>query len=348
MTRHRFILSSTLGILCFGFASSAYATDVAIQAQVFGGYYQTLSPDNLGSFEVTRAQLDSYFDLTSNAHARVMLETFRSASEQSLFGLDGNSMATRLKLGLVEGRGELASVNWMLRAGLIPDTWIDTLETLYPLRGLSPLMSESMQLVDTGDLGAELKLALLDELLELRVSATNGEGRRQVELNEGKNLSAVLAVNTELTETSKLKGLLFYRDGSSTAANIANHRLGSAVQLSHHRFGLGIEAMQTQGLNGRGSIEALGLGGYAYGDLIPTWLGLAASFSQLTSDDSDTALDLSTAVYSDFGAHPQPGKSLRVYAGYRRNQRASLSGNLESTTEDSVFIQFSIQGGSNL
>jgi len=219
-------------------------------------------------------------------------------------------------------------INILIRAGMIPDVWIETLERAYPLRGFAPTAAERSGFFDTSDLGVAVITQIFGDLLELRLAFTNGEGRNQIEQNEGKNTEALLIVRPlrfdMLGETTKL-GLYFgYRDGSLGASSARNHRIGGGMTLTHPHYGLGLEYVRALGANSRASLEADMLGVWAHGAIIKQWLGLFARYDRFNTDvdlDDSVSQLIAGGLYTDLlpvNDKEEVVRKLRFYLTYTR------------------------------
>ena len=256
--------------------------------QVFLGHgtHHTASED-FNAFELRRAEAGLGFAHAAGYAAMVNLEAVRSAGPQSLFGIDQDSLVVRVKHAFGQAEGALGPVAWQARAGLVPDVWVEAVETRFDLRSLTPVLAEAGGFFSASDLGVGGRARALDGALELRLGLTNGEGRNQRELNAGKNLTAALAVDPLRLaglRHSRLHLNLGLRDGSVGPSSQADRRVMAAVTGRHRQWFGGGEWVRATGYGGRGDLEAQGLGGWLNGPVWGDWLGLALAWQRWTPD----------------------------------------------------------------
>lgn len=287
---------------------SAQKARLLLSAEVFSGLnYVNTQAEDFNSFELTRGEagLDLRWE---NYGGELRMEAVRSAGPQSLLGVDGDSLLMRVKRAWGFGRFDLKFMAVEVRGGLINDSWIDSVQFIYDLRGATATLGERGLFYDTSDLGGEALLDVMDGLVRVRVSATNGEGRNQREQNSGKNTTAVLVVRPLQFkwrgDLTSLNLLASYRDGSAGAASARNHRLAGALIMASSSMGAGFEIIRAQGYLGRAELEAQGLGAWANVSILRPYLGVMARFDQLAPDTNDRdnfQRMLTLGLYSDLG-----------------------------------------------
>ncbi|MEL6179432.1 MAG: hypothetical protein AAFS10_10785 [Myxococcota bacterium] len=296
--------------------------DIDLEAQMFSGYrYEDTSAEDFNAFDITRAELGTWLRFNPHLGGEMRIEAIRSAGPQSLLGVDGDSLVLRVKRAWAYTRTKAGPVLLDVRAGLIPDPWVDTLEMGYDLRGISPTAGELSLFFDTSDLGASLIVQLFDGLAQLQVAATNGEGRNQAEQNNGKNTTAVLSVSPLRL---KLKGeeavltlLGFYRDGSIGVGKVRSNRLGGGVTFVSAYGWAGAEYIQADGVFGREQTGSA-LAAWANVPILANWLGVVGRYDLINTDtdaNDATRTILSGGLYSDLvypGRPPDPTR-FRIY-----------------------------------
>lgn len=308
---------------------------LTVEAEVFGGL--GVVPDaDFSEFDVHRVELGA----TGRAGiggAEVRVEAIRTAVGDSLLGLDGNSLALRVKRAFGFAEGMLGPVHLEGRLGLIADPWIEALESHYDFRGLAPLTSESGHFFDTSDAGLGLVITgpstgRLARALRLSVAFTNGEGRNETERNAGKNTTLVLSLQPEvatlLGAPLHVGAHFVFRDGSAGTGEARNNRLGVGVTARHPRAELGLEWIQAEGYGGLGTRNASGLGVWAGGQILPTWLGAVVRYETINPDtdlDDTSRSTLSAALFTDLGTALDHGPEattgrLRLHAGLQQVQ----------------------------
>lgn len=274
-------------------------------------------------FALERTELGGGFVWQRSLAALVRLEAVRSASPQSAFGIDRNSVMPRFRLAYASWspRATLlgASVDASLRGGLIPEPWLERIEGAAQTRGLLALASERSGALSTSDVGLALDLRVAD-VLSLNVSFVNGEGKTEVEQNPGKNVQAILSATPLRLLLFDYQGALALhagvRDGSVGVASARDQRALGAVTWSHPLFHLGAEAVYAIGLGGRADRELLITGAWGDVPIVPGWLHAVARGDhtrdlQVGAADAG-ASELLAGLFSDFGwSHGRAASELR-------------------------------------
>lgn len=281
--------------------------ELRLGAEVFSGFvFTNTEAEDFNEFDLTRAEIGADLDWGEHFGGEVRLEAIRSAGPQSLLGVDGDSLVLRVKRAWGKAGVKLGPVAADGRLGLIPDPWIDALQGGYDILGASQTLSERGLFFDTSDLGAQVRASAFDELVELRVAVTNGEGRNQREQNEGKNTTLVVAVrpyNFQLGGGEAVTALLFsYRDGSVGVGTARNHRLAAGLTFTSPLANLGVEFVQAEGYLGQDDLNAEGFGLWANAHVWTPWIGLLLRLDHLSpdSDDADnTQRQITAGLYSD-------------------------------------------------
>ena len=316
--------------------------DVDLEAQMFAGYrFEDTEAEDFNEFALTRAELGAWLRFNPHLGGELRVEAIRSAGPQSLIGVDGDSLVLRAKRAWAYARVKADPVIIDLRAGLIPDPWIDTLEMSYDLRGISPTAGELTTFFDTSDLGASAIVDLKQGLARLQVAATNGEGRNQAEQNTGKNTTAVLSVQPlRLTlggEPAALTLLAFYRDGSVGVGKARSNRVGGGVTFTSVYGWAGAEYMRADGVLGRDQ-QGEALAAWFNAPVWANWVGLVGRFDQfsLNSEADDAARTIiSGGIYSDLvypGRPPDPTR-FRVYLIGQREDAGADAGPVPGAPE---------------
>lgn len=310
--------------------AAAFRPWARVEAELIGGLMVAPS-ESWSAFEIERAELGLRTEPIAWAGAELRLESVRSASGGSLLGVDGNSMVVRVKRAQAYVHGELGPVHLEGRVGMIQDIWIEALEGQTSLRGFSPLTAESGDFFDTSDAGGSLVLKTGPQLLggdafRLALSLTNGEGRRDSERNRGKNITAVLSIQPVVAVLAGaplrvgLHGA--FRDGSAGTLSTRNHRQALALTANHERFEVGGEWIRAQGHGGDGTVTASGVGVWAMGQLIPTWLGAVVRYDNVNLDvniEDAHRRSIQAALFTDVGLRARRDAtvsgSLRFFLG---------------------------------
>ncbi len=332
-----------------------------LQAESFGGgSYRASGDADFNEFELGRAEVGAGFREVGLGGFVLNLEFIRSASAESLFGVDGNSLIARAKHAFAFADPDLGPGKLRVAVGLIHDPWISTLEAGYRIRAMRPTASESSGLFDTSDLGASLDYSLWDGLGEVTVAWTNGEGRNQNETNTGKNATIVASIrplHTKLLGSDAILGAHFiWRDGSVGQGFLPNHRLGGALTWTHRRFEVGAEIILADG-SARRDVPSQLASAWADVDIVDQWLGVFAAFDShnLNTDlDEASKLGISAGIYTDLIARkdafswrnsdaPQAGlQRLRLALHGRTDSYESQAGALEGVPGLSDIYQINL------
>jgi hypothetical protein len=294
-----------------------------VEAEVFASFDHTSTENSeLSTFEARRAELGTRW-LAGGSHwgGELRVEGVRSAGTESLNGIDGNSMVLRMKRAWAFGRlAPFESLGLELRAGLVPDPWIETLEADYDLRALSATSGEAAELVSPADAGASVRVDALDRRVRLSVTVSNGEGYRETELNTGKDTTLVLSVEplrfSLFGSPARVGVHLGWRDGSTGAARLPAGRLLAGLAFVSARLSGGAEYLYADGAHGR-EVHADALGVWTEGVVLPGWLGLAARFDRhqadVDLDDSFRERWTMGVVSSPFGRGSRRDDRLRTW-----------------------------------
>lgn len=308
----------------------AFEPSFRLESELIGGFgFDTKRSHS--EFELDRAELGLRFDVNRYAGAEIRIEAFRSAAPGSLLGLDGNSLALRIKRAQGVVGFELEHFRLQGRLGVTQDLWVETLEGQYDFRGMSPLMAEWSGFYDTSDVGGSVRLTsggswLGGDALQLGVSLTNGEGRRESERNSGKDLSVVASVQPVVTHwlgaPLRVGVHAMVRDGSLGVGNAKDHRRAVSLTVNHPRVEAGWEWSKAIGFLGDSTRNASGHGVWAGGQIIESWLGLSARYDRLRPDhrvDDQVKSQWQAALFTDLGTRlPQANASggrVRIFAG---------------------------------
>jgi hypothetical protein len=318
--------------------------------QLFAGVDAPLSPARervWPRFVIERIELGGGIVWQRALEGVVRLEGIRSASPQSVFGIDRNSLLPRFRLAFAGARPtfSLAGVEFVVsgRIGLIPEPWLERLEGQGSLRGLVALPSERAGLLGTSDLGASAGVQIAGGLIDVVVTVTNGEGKNEVELNPGKNLMALVS-STPLRvdvfdEPLAVSVAGAWRDGSVGVSSTRDHRGLLALTASHPWFHIGAEGVWALGVDGRGDREVVGGGAWADAPLWPGVLGAVVRADLLhdvvASSTGATTTDVLAGVFTDFGHTELEG---RRQGSVLRRLRLYLTGGMRTTTGDATVV----------
>jgi hypothetical protein len=297
-----------------------------VGAQLFTGFDGTVvgtSPDVvLPAFRLDRAEFGGGGTWHRMVDGVLRFETIRSAQPQSAFGIDGNSLLPRLKLGYGSAQTSTTisdvDIAVGLRAGLVPEPWLEMVERHSGQRGLAPLPSERSALLATSDLGATLHLDVAKGLVDARVGLLNGEGKTDLERNASKDIvgvveSAPFAIDVFGAPLSF--GLLAGgRWGTRGTGDVVHHRVLGALFASHPSLHVVVEAGLGQGFALRGGAQPASFGVLVDAEPLPTWLGVVARYETASVDlttQSSLQHHILAGVFTSLGANPGDASFLR-------------------------------------
>jgi hypothetical protein len=345
-------------------ATNVPGDELSLEAQLFARYGSTgTDGESLDAFTLDRAELGAMYRFGAWG-AELRMEAIRSSGPQSVMGIDGDSLLMRLKRGWGYGRFSLAADHQVeVRAGLIPDAYKELLENDYDLRGLAPTMTERAGFFDTADLGAMVGYDGFDRRIRARFEVANGEGRNQVERNDGKNTTFALTVTPVAIRVHRgplrisLHGAV--RDGSVGVGSARNHRIAAGLTFVGPCPRAGFEFVRAAGYAGRGEQVARGWGVWANSYFATHWIGGAVRHDSVAADvdvvdgtvrRTTIALysDLAGAVTSEVSTRPPLGLGfnlVRLYAAveldrFQENAGALPgSGGVADTTRYMLMLQ---------
>ncbi len=258
---------------------------IAVDAEIYaGGAWESTPDERATAFDLDRGEVGTRLAYGDSLLAELRLETVRAVADP---------MATDPSDGALLVRGKRAWLAWRdrplrrtlveVRGGLIPDPWIEAIESGYELRALRPTLGEASGLLDTSDLGFAAVIAARSARLQLTV--TNGEGHTQVEQNRSKNVSAILSVRApRIARALDIAAHVYARDGSVGADAGRNHRAGIAVTVDGPRHGGGMEFLAAWGAGGDPGVKSSSAAWWGYATITDK-AGLAARLDVLTSQD---------------------------------------------------------------
>ncbi len=201
-------------------------------------------------FELTRVHAwlgASYGD----AHARVLLEAVRSASEGALLGVGGDSFVMRVREAYV-GYRLFQYVD--VRAGLLPTLTIPVVERSWGMRPVNPSAIERAGLASPADLGATIVGSLPKGFGWVGVGGYNGEGYFRPELNRGKNIEIAAEIHPIAVVQAAAPLAVFgsYMSGSNGTGSARANRIhaGAAWQGDVVRGGVAFTYALGVGANG--------------------------------------------------------------------------------------------------
>ena len=306
---------------------------VRLAGQLFAGWRGTYTDaDDDNEFEVDRAEVGLGVAWGQRAGLALRSEAVRSATPGSVLGVDGDSLVLRAKHAFGWGRAQRGRLSGEVRLGLVPEPWLEAVEAGYDLRGLAPLLAERARLYDSADLGLVVRGALGSQAT-VALSALNGEGRNQLEQNDGKNLGVVAGVRAARLRLWGGEALLWAhggaRLGGTGAGNARAHRVAGALTMLSPRLAAGAELVHATGVDGAADRQALVVGGWARVAALP-WAGAMLRYDRSDVDtEADDAVvhSFSAGLYADL-VERRAGQELRVFAAWQRERFGANAGAL--------------------
>ncbi len=304
------------------------------------------------AFVLERAELGGSFRALPWFEGALRLEAIRSAGAQSAFGIDGNSLLPRFTYawgGLAPSFSLFGvPVTSTLRAGLVPEPWLERLEPFLSTRALGPQSAEEAALLDASDLGANAGLTLLDGLIAVDLSVRNGEGKHEIELNLDKDVAAVLSSTAAVSlmdEQLMVTTQVMARHGTRGVTSAPEERAALGAGVAHpgfHAVGEIVWARGDEGDVDRDRVLVAAVGDVTF---LPRWLGAVARGSLDLTEvklPQTTSYGASIALFSDLG-HDGKGtlprmRALGGVAGTWAEPHAALAGIPAANTELRVFL----------
>ncbi len=336
----------------------------AVTGDLVGGAAGTFVPgaDPGLAFTLERAEVGGTLEAAPLAQAALRLEAMRSAGAHSAFGIDGNSLLLRVKhaWGAVTPAFQVAEVPVALtvRAGLVPEPWLERLEPMLGTRALGPVPSERAALLDASDLGVSARATVDVGLVALELSVRNGEGLRELELNVEKDVVALVSSTVPFEaagEAWDVSVALMGRHGSRGVAGIDEERVGVALGGGHRLGRIGSELLWARGDEGRAERDRVLAAAFGDAMVVERWLGVVAR-GQL--DVTDVALADSLAasaavgLFSDLGLAAEGAvrrmRILVALGGSWTQQNAGLAGVPAASSQVQVLLLLEAQGAACL
>lgn len=258
---------------------------IAVDAEIYAGGAWERSDAGTGSaFELERGEVGTRLAYGDRLRAELRLETVRSLGDPAMPEASDGALLVRGKRAWLAWqdrptRGALLEV----RGGLIPDPWIEAVESGYELRALRPTIGESAGLLDTADLGVAAVVA--SRIARLQLAVTNGEGHARIEQNRGKDVSGLLSLRLpRVARSLDISSHVLARSGSDGPDGGRNHRVGVALTVDGARHGGGMEWLGAWGVAGDPGVKSFSAGWWGYAT-ITARTGVAARLDVLTTQD---------------------------------------------------------------
>jgi hypothetical protein len=275
--------------------------------------------------------------------ARVVLHPARSGGEQGYVGIAGESWVTIVTVA--EARVDWRRAGLALAGGVVDDVWTMTVQPVWSFRPVLRPMVFEQGFVPRSDVGGWAAWTAPDDLVDVAVQVTTGEGYQRRERNDGVNTTAVVRAHPLAKTDGELDVILgaMVRDGSWGLGQAPDHRLGAMVAAVHPRAAAGVDALLGSGLLGDGALAPAGASawvrtGEAFA--VPALARLDVSTPNLGADGAGTTLWLVGA-----GVHLPPGDAapatlLLGYEGRRFGPDATpIAGSAALRASDTVFVQ---------
>jgi hypothetical protein len=277
-----------------------------------------------------------------DAQARIVLLPLRSGGEQGYVGVAGESLVPVVQTA--EARWDWRQAGLTVAGGVVDDPWVMTVQPGWAWRPLlRPMVTESA-FFTRSDVGGWLSWTAPDDLVDVTVSVTSGEGFQRRERNDGVNTTVVARAHPLARSGSDLDLMLgvMGREGSYGLGQSPDHRAGAMVSVAHPWVAAGVDGLLGTGLLGDGSLRPAGASVWARsGDQTPL-----AAFGRV---DRTTALPSAPGAASTLallGAGlrlpPEPGAPTALVVGWEARRfgpdAAPLAGSAVLARTDTVFL----------
>lgn len=199
------------------------------------------------SLSLPRAHVSGGIALGEVAAARVQVAAVRSGGETGYVGVDGEALVPEIQVA--EARVAWTRVGLGAGAGAIDDPWVVTGDAAWGMRSVAPGFGELAGWFERADVGGWLAWGAPGGGLGVRVDLTSGEGIRERERNEGKDLAVTTTVRP-LTDHDALVVTAFGRDGSRGLGLARDHRLGVRAAAHLGAWDTGLEGLAAWGVAG--------------------------------------------------------------------------------------------------
>lgn len=234
---------------------------IAIDAEMFGGgAYTRTSDDRMTRFDIDRAEVGTRLDYGDTVTSELRLETVRPEDDDAL-----TVRAKRAWGAWREERKRRKRPSFEVRGGLIPEPWIEAVESGYELRALAPTAAEHAGLIEHADFG--VATVAIWKMVRMELAVTNGEGLSR-ELNNGKNVSGLISMRMPRLDDDTIVTAHFYgRGGTRGMDGVRSHRVGTALTVDSPKYGGGGEMVSAWGVGEADDVSALTGGLWMYATL---------------------------------------------------------------------------------
>lgn len=192
--------------------------------------------------------------------ARLGVGLVRSGGEAGYLGVDGEAIVPTLRVA----EGGLAWRGFTLSAGAVDAGWVALAEARWGLPALAPSLGVRAGLLDGSDLGGAMTWAAPGGWLQARLELTAGEGVSGRELNDGKDVGAVVEAYPFAGRgaASGLTLAAYGRDGSRGLGSVRDDRAGAMVAWASDHLDAGFEGLAAWGVDGDATRTPLGAGAW--------------------------------------------------------------------------------------
>ena len=331
----------------FSILPPAEAPSLRLESQVFSSYsYINSEGSSFNEFDLTRAELGAWLFPKSAFGGELRLEAIRSAGRESVMGIDRDSLVVRVKRAWAFARVSTKRVDLEGRLGLIPDPWIETIESVYDFRGIAQTLGQRAGFFDTSDLGVGLLLQAFEQRLIVSAAIQNGEGRNQIEQNNDKNITLVAKYRGFRFGTLGGQGTVHLvaggRLGSVGAAGGRTHRMMGALTVSHPTYSAGLEYVRALGTEIEPARTSNSLGAWLSGYSSPyrTGVVLRGDFiDQTEGRGGDLETQITGGLYTDL-VNVVPSRRVRLYVVSRWDKFGTNAAPSPGVPESADSLQF--------
>ena len=283
-----------------------------IDIDLAGGIEQNWPEDGVSSLlTLPRSRVE--LGVTSQQYrGRIAVIGARSGGLGSSTGINGEAIVPELQIAEAAWLGP----QLILAAGLIDEPWVVTGNDDWRLRAAAPIFSEAVGWMERSDLGVSGAWSAPREVVTIIATVTTGEGARFAERNNGKNTTGMLIVRPLPGQPERLTVSLLGRDGSRGLDSGRDHRAGARITTALEPVRLGLEALQTWGVDSDIDRTPLGLSTWAEAEM--PWSMTAFARLDHSIEDRDDADSSSSTIH---GGLTRSTGAMTIILGAEHTQR---------------------------
>ncbi len=310
--------------------------------------YHITDEKNTNEFFLKRAELSFKASYLSYFGGKITFEAVRSGTAASNSGIDGNSILLRVKNAYGFLNKDFSFVNIEAKAGIIPEPYIASIESIYEYDGLKKSFAEKSEIYVTSDAGVSAAVSFFDKRISLTLMLSNGEGYNEIERNNGKNLSLMISSIPLKTENNLIMLSGNYRNGSIGFDSAKNSAFSGMIgwKMRTYNINTGIEYSMADGFGGISERKIHALGIWAGGDIWKDCIGIFSRYDSILDDSAwhnAGMKEITAAFYVDIMKIEE--SILRLYLSYSKidaeENYGTLPGGGNIFDEDRISVNLS-------